>query len=267
LDRFKVNRRIHALERRLAHTEAERSVRRKQRVRNAVPQIALVGYTNSGKSTLINRLCRADVLVEDKLFATLDTRARRGPVADGRSAVFIDTVGFIRALPHHLVPAFAATLETARDADVVLHVVDVASRSWEDDYEAVLEILESEVFSDSDSRPPILHVWNKADIAPEVRPDIADGVIVSAATGLGVDRLLRRLSELLFPDEQEVRLVVPFSAIGTFHGLPAARHAHVVEYTETGARIEARLTREERSFLERYGVTVSADADGPVEEP
>ena len=265
LDRFKITRRIHGIERRLKHAEGERHLRRKQRDRNEVPQVALVGYTNSGKSTLLNRLCGTDVLVEDKLFATLDTRARRGPVLDGREAVFIDTVGFIRALPHHLVPAFAATLEAARTADVVLHIVDLSSPTWEDDYEAVLHMLDSEVFDDAADRPPIVHVWNKIDIASGVSPEIGDGVRISAQEGSGIDELLERVSGLLFAGESDVLLAVPFARLGEFHSMEASHRARVVGYTENGASIEARPTGEERKRLERLGWVVG-DGDAGVSD-
>jgi len=124
LDRKKINRRIHTLERRLKKASSERALRSHKRRSGPLPLIALIGYTNSGKSTLLNRLCAADVFVEDKLFATLTTTVRRGQIATGQWALFADTVGFIRHLPHHLIPAFAATLETVRDADLLLHVVD-----------------------------------------------------------------------------------------------------------------------------------------------
>ncbi|MCD6135242.1 GTPase HflX [Candidatus Bipolaricaulota bacterium] len=126
LDRKKINRRIHTLERRLKKARAERDLRSKKRRSGALPVIALIGYTNSGKSTLLNRLCEANVLVEDKLFATLTTTVRRGEIGSSQSGLFVDTVGFIRNLPHQLIPAFAATLETVREADLILHVVDAS---------------------------------------------------------------------------------------------------------------------------------------------
>jgi len=266
LDRFKINRRIHGIERRLRHTQTERSLRRKQRLRSDVPQIALVGYTNSGKSTLLNRLCEADVLVEDKLFATLDTRARRGDVGDGREAVFIDTVGFIRALPHALVPAFAATLESAQLADVILHVVDLSSPTWEGDYAAVLDMLEADVFTEDAPRPPILHIWNKVDIASHVLPEVADGIRVSARTGEGVDDLLARVSELLYRHEMQVQLEVPFARIGDFHASPAARRAQVLRHTEAGTIVVAHVRQEELDQLVSRGIVTSVGDGVPAAE-
>jgi len=266
LDRFKINRRIHGIERRLRHTQTERSLRRKQRLRSDVPQIALVGYTNSGKSTLLNRLCEADVLVEDKLFATLDTRARRGDVGDGREAVFIDTVGFIRALPHALVPAFAATLESAQLADVILHVVDLSSPTWEGDYAAVLDMLEADVFTEDAPRPPILHIWNKVDIASHVLPEVADGIRVSARTGEGVDDLLERVSELLYRHEMQVQLEVPFARIGDFHASPAARRAQVLRHTEAGTIVVAHVRQEELDQLVSRGIVTSVGDGVPAAE-
>lgn len=267
LDRFKVNRRIHALEARLRKTAEERSVRSKKRRGGVVPQIALVGYTNSGKSTLLNRLCDADSVVEDKLFATLDTRVRRGPLPSGRFALFVDTVGFIRDLPHDLVPAFAATLEAVRHADLILHIVDRSRTSWEEDDRVVLEILEQEVLRDDDRRPPMIAVLNKVDAVPEAWADDGRGVPISAASGRNVDSLLRSISEVLFPGERERTLLVPFDAVGDFYGRTPPERVEVIEHTETGIRVRATVSDEELRDLRILGVEISASAASPDERP
>jgi GTP-binding protein HflX len=165
LDRDKIKRRIHTIKQRLVKAEKERALRRKRRKANPIPKVVLVGYTNSGKSTLLNRLCGAGSPVGDKLFATLSIVVRRGDLQRGRKALFIDTVGFITDLPHHLIPAFAATLEAVQSADLLLHVVDLGNPRAEENYRTVLAILNREVFSPEDFRPPTLDVLNKVDLA------------------------------------------------------------------------------------------------------
>jgi GTP-binding protein HflX len=263
LDRFKVNRRIQALERRLEKSLAERSIRRKRRTKSDLPQVALVGYTNSGKSTLLNCLCATAAVVEDKLFATLDTMVRRGVIARGRVALFVDTVGFIRDLPHDLVPAFAATLEAVRYADLILHVIDRSAGSWEKDRRVVLEILEREVFRQEDDRPPLVSVLNKMDAVPERLDDAPDGVPISAKVGTNIDRLLSRVGEVLCPDDRTVDLLVPFSAIGALHAWTTEERVEVLEHTGAGIRVRARVSTDELRRLAAAGVDVSASGASP----
>lgn len=267
LDRFKVKRRIHAIELRLKKAVSERSLRRQQRSRSALPQIALVGYTNCGKSTLLNRLCEADSNVENKLFATLDTMVRRGEVSSGRWGLFIDTVGFIRALPHALVPAFAATLEAVRYADLVLHVIDRARSSWERDYRVVLGILEREVFREEDRRPTIVNVLNKIDAVANVSTDDVSGIPISAKEGTNVDRLLARVAEALFPDDRVVELLVPFSAIGTLHAQTTPERVDTLEHTGEGIHVRVRLSAHELQELMAAGAAFSASAASPDGRP
>jgi len=265
LDRFKINRRIHALEKRLKKTGAEREVRRKKRSRNELPQIALVGYTNSGKSTLLNRLAQADALVEDKLFATLDTVVRRGELSPGRSALFIDTVGFIRALPHDLVPAFAATLEAARYADLILHVTDIGVPSWKDDYRAVIDTLEEEVFGDAeDERPPILDVYNKMDTLVDGRPVPIDGVAISAATGEQIEVLLQEIVRGLYGDNRTVELMIPFAQLGALHRILSPKRIEQVEHTEHGVHIRATVSPRELGELHAAGAELISSSSGAV---
>lgn len=258
MDRHKVNRRIHVLECRLAQAKAERSLRRRKRSRSRLPQVALVGYTNSGKSTLLNQLCGTDCLVEDKLFATLDTVVRRGPVGRGREALFIDTVGFIRDLPHDLVPAFAATLEAARFADLIVHVIDVARPSWEQDARSVLETLEKEVFGSGDARPPIFSVLNKLDQVVGEVPEVSNGVAISAAQGAGIDRLLEGTAAMLYSDERERELFVPFAALDALYTVASAERIHVLEHTRRGVRVRAVVSDRELRELRHDGVKLNA---------
>jgi len=267
IDRFKINRRIHALQKRLRKTESERSLRRRKRIRSPLPQIALVGYTNSGKSTLLNRLCGADSAVEDKLFVTLDTLVRRGEIAPGRRGLFVDTVGFIRELPHDLVPAFAATLEAVRYADVILHVIDRSHRAWERDYRVVLGILEQEVFEADDERPPIIDVYNKIDVVREERVAPAQGVALSAKEGTNVDELLARLAELLFPGDRSVELLVPFAATGRLHDLIEQERIETLDHTAEGVLVRIAASAQEIEELASSGVRVNASDDVRDERP
>ncbi len=267
LDRNKINRRIHSLEKRLVKATAERGVRRKKRLKSDIPRIALVGYTNSGKSTLLNRLCEADVFVEDKLFATLDTVVRRGTVTTGRLALFADTVGFIRELPHHLVPAFAATLEAAQHADLLIHVVDVAEPTWEEDHRTVLEILEQEVFHEQEERPETLNVLNKIDLCPSGVPDGIDGVAVSALEGLHVDRLRERIASIVFPEDRAVAFTFPLHVLYKLSPLTTAGRAQIVQYTAEAARVVASISMAEWELLEREGACLIASGASPAEGP
>lgn len=267
LDRNKISRRIHTLEKRLVKATAERGVRRKRRMKSDLPRIALVGYTNTGKSTLLNRLCGADAFVEDKLFATLDSVVRRGVVAPGRLALFADTVGFIRELPHHLVPAFAATLEAVRHADVLIHVVDVAKPTWEDDHRTVLEILEQEVFREQEERPETLNALNKIDLCPNGVPHGIDGIAVSALTGLHVDRLRERIASIVFPEDHAVAFTFPLRVLHKLGPLTTSGRAQIVQYTAEAARVEANVSTAEWALLEREGACLIASAVSPAEGP
>ena len=267
LDRNKINRRIHTLEKRLDKATAERGVRRKKRMKSDIPRIALVGYTNSGKSTLLNRLCDTDVFVEDKLFATLDTVVRRGEVVTGRLALFTDTVGFIHELPHHLVPAFAATLEAAQQADLLIHVIDVAKPTWNDDHRTVLEILEQEVFHEQEERPETLNVLNKIDLCPNGLPDEIGGVAVSALEGLHVDRLKERIASIVFPEDRAVTFTFPLHVLHKLIPLTTAGRAHIIQYTAEAARVEASISMAEWELLEREGACLIASGASPAEGP
>jgi len=267
LDRFKITRRIHAIERRLAKAESERELRRRRRSRSELPQVAIVGYTNSGKSTLLNRLCSADSLIEDKLFATLDPLVRRGEVGGGRFALFIDTVGFIRDLPHHLIPAFAATLEAVRYADLILHVVDLSSPSWEEDYRSVLETLGREVFEPGAAHPPNLNALNKIDLSPDGVGDRIPGIPISAKEGVNIDRLRSEIEGNLFGEDRSVELFVPYSALGLLYSLASPERLRIVERTEDGLRVSLEISERELAKLRAEGAYLSASSAGRAGSP
>lgn len=269
IDRSKINRRIHAIERRLAKAKAERALKSKRRRSGPLPCIALVGYTNSGKSTLLNRLCKADVLVEDKLFATLTTTVRRGEVAPEQWALFIDTVGFIRSLPHHLVPAFAATLEVARDADLILHVVDVSHPTCNEDYASVVSTLDHEVFPDDSFRPPIIDVLNKVDLVERESVDTGPfhkPVFISAREGTNMDGLYTRVQEAIAQGKDTVSLLVPYPLTRELHLLSQRERVTVLSYNKDGVEIEASLLQHDLQRLLQLGVTIRNPASAQQEQ-
>ena len=267
LDRKKVTHRIHTIERRLAGAKRERALRQKKRLSSFLPKIALVGYTNSGKSTLLNALCRADVLVEDKLFATLSPTVRRGKLMSGRYALFIDTVGFIRDLPHHLVPAFTATLEAVHDADLILHVIDLTSPTREDDSRVVLETLHREIFTVAASQPPILNVFNKSDAYEGPAVPLPDGIRISAKRGHQIDALLRHIGETLDRNKMRTLLRVPYAGGDSLHQLINQRDGRITGYTEDGIEIEVFISARKLGQLRKAGVQIIACPSSPQEEP
>jgi len=202
-DRRLLAEKIRRLKRELAEVRRTRSLARQARRRVPFPAIALVGYTNAGKSTLFNRLTRASVVAEDMLFATLDPTLRRLPLPDGRPATLSDTVGFVSDLPHELVEAFRATLEEVKEADIILHVRDIAAPESEAEAADVRGVLE-ELGAGEEAGQPVVEVWNKIDLLSEeagqflaARALRAGAVAVSAVTGEGCDALLTRLAALV----------------------------------------------------------------------
>src|SRR5215467_5017745 len=197
VDRRRLLRRIQRLERDIKELGANRATQRKARRRRAIPTIALVGYTNAGKSTLLNRLTDAGVLVENQLFSTLDPTTRRLRLPGGETVLLSDTVGFVRRLPHQLVDAFRSTLEEVVDADLLLHVVDLGAPDAEGRIAAVEAVLREIDAGDV----PVLHVWNKADLVDqevvEEQVRTHDSVAISAATGEGIDGLLHTVGDRL----------------------------------------------------------------------
>jgi GTP-binding protein HflX len=211
VDRRRLVRRMHRLEADLREVERTRSLQRRSRARGRHRELALVGYTNAGKSTLLNRLTDADVPAENRLFVTLDPRTRQLPLPGGETVLVTDTVGFVRKLPHELVEAFRSTLDSVQLADLVVHVVDGSARNAEAQMAAVHAVLGEIGAADV----PELVVVNKADKAPEEAKALAHGiegaVLVSARTGEGIDDLLRVVGDRLRGSDRVVHLVVPWS--------------------------------------------------------
>ena len=221
MERQTIEHRIHDIKDRLEDAAEERRLRRKRRDRRSIPEIALIGYTNTGKSTLLEALCDTETRVEDKLFATLSPKVRQADLPDARHVVFVDTVGFIRKLPHQLVPAFRATLESAQDADLLLNILDASSRSVLEQARTIQNVL-SDLFGD-ETRPPMLHVLNKVDQLSsdedlrrlrEVRLQLSPLVEVSALEEQNLDGLLDEVARLLTSHRERVRVEIPYKQAG-----------------------------------------------------
>ncbi|HEY3000189.1 MAG TPA: GTPase HflX [Acidimicrobiales bacterium] len=210
VDRRRIVRRIHKLEGDLRDIERHRSTQRKAQRRGALQKVAIVGYTNAGKSTLLNRLTDAGALVEDRLFATLDATTRRLSLPGGERVLLTDTVGFIRKLPHQLVQAFRSTLDVAVDADLLVHVVDASAPDVGGNIRAVREVL-AEIGADG---VPELLAFNKSDLAPDAAERLVamheGSVAMSAVTGEGTDRLLATIGDRLRSLTEVVELVIPY---------------------------------------------------------
>jgi len=215
LDRRMIRTRIKSLERDLAHVRRMRATQRSGRQRKEIATIALVGYTNAGKSTLFNHLTEANVYVADQLFATLDPTLRLLELPGGSRVMLSDTVGFVQDLPHELVDAFKSTLEEVIEADLILHVRD-ASDPGSADQKLVVEDTLAQLGLDGDNAPPIVEVLNKIDLVPQTRSKITEEiagsrVATSALTGEGIDELLKLLSVWCEQDSEEFTLQIPLS--------------------------------------------------------
>ena len=253
-DRRLARDRITALKRRLEHVRSNRAIQRAERERAHLPSVALAGYTNAGKSTLLNALTGADVGVRDRLFHTLDPTTRTLRL-HGRTYLMTDTVGFIRKLPHQLVDAFGATLEETLRADLILHVVDAGAP--EEELEAMTRAVEDVLEEIGAGDTPRLLVLNKADVLDaERRRELAfrhpDALLVSALTGEGLDALGEHVSEDFERTLQDIELLVPFSEGATLSELHDV--AGDLERTDTaeGVRVSARLPAVVAERFERY---------------
>ena len=254
-DRRRVQSRIAALEHQIAGMHTSRATQRKARRRSGLATAALVGYTNAGKSSLLNRLTGAGVLVEDRLFSTLDATVRRLPLPSGRTVLVSDTVGFVRRLPHELVEAFRSTLEEAVENDLLIHVVDAAAPDPDGQIEAVRTTLAQVGGAGHDE----LLVVNKVDAAaaPVVQRLLTlhpGSVAVSAATGAGIDGLLAALDERLAPVLVGLELLVPHERGDLVASLHRLGEVLTESHEPDGVRVEARLPAAEVPAFLPYSV-------------
>jgi len=247
-DRRHIRRKIQKLEEELADVRKVRAVQRRRREKNAMPVVALVGYTNAGKSTLLNCLTGSDIPANDRLFDTLDTTTRRLRLDETQEVLLSDTVGFIRKLPTHLIEAFKATLEELQFADVLLHVIDISSPEWEEQAR-VVDALIRQLGAEG---TPRLRVYNKCDAYIGILPHGEDVVCLSARSGEGADVLVRKLRRMLERGKRRVQLHIPYAAAGTVDLLSREAAVLRLDYTDEGIECEAVVTPEVFGKLREY---------------
>ncbi len=249
-DRRHIRGRINRLENELKELEKRRGLLRARRAKDGVETVAIVGYTNAGKSTLMNALTQAEVLVEDKLFATLDPTSRALVLPDGRRVMLIDTVGFIRRLPHNLVEAFKSTLEEAAVADVILNVCDASDPEYPNHIKVTDEILDSLGCKDK----PVVYVYNKVDKIGGAEPFRTEknSVSISALEGRGFDRLLEAIAKALPPSRIRLKMLIPYSDGSAAAALRKDGVVHFEEYRENGIFLDitadVRLAEKYKSY-------------------
>ena len=250
-DRRHIHRRIDSLKEKLGQVAERRAQRRARRRKTGVVTAAIVGYTNAGKSTLLNRLTGAEVLAEDMLFATLDPTSRALALPSGGSVTLVDTVGFIRRLPHHLVEAFKSTLEEALEADVLIVLCDASDPDVHDQLEVTRALL-SELGAGS---KPTVTVLNKCDMACTEQLMGVQGVRISAKTGEGLDALIAAIEEALPDRPVRVTMHFPFSSMGDADVLRRAGEVLEEEYTADGLTLTALADKVTIARLSRYCVS------------
>ena len=236
-DRRHIHRKMETLKEQLADIEKHRTRLRERREKDGVITVAIVGYTNAGKSTLMNYLTDAGVLAQDKLFATLDPTSRSLKLPSGVTVMLIDTVGLVRRLPHGLVEAFKSTLEEAAFSDIILNVCDASSQEANEHMEVTKNLLTELGCGET----PIINVLNKCDRLPDISyaPNVPNSVFISAKNGTGIDKLLKAIDDNLPVRIKKVKLLIPFAQAGLSSEIRTKATLISEEYTENGILVEA----------------------------
>lgn len=249
-DRRHLKEKVVALEKRLEEMEHNRMVMRAQRDKSGIPKVALVGYTNAGKSTLLNKLTDAGVLSEDKLFATLDPTTRKFELPCGESILLTDTVGFIRKLPHHLIKAFKSTLDEVVYADILIIVSDITDPESPEHIEVTRGVIDELGASDK----PVIYVYNKCDLLEGDMPNSDDPntVIVSGATGYGLERLLSLITEEIQKCKKPYNLLIPYSEQGKLSSMYNVYTVKSVDYLDNGIAVTVVLDSRGKGLYEKY---------------
>lgn len=256
LDRRRINTRMARLRKQIAAMKPARETKRATRKRNDVPSVAIAGYTNAGKSSLLNRITRAGVLVENALFATLDATVRRTHTDDGREYTLVDTVGFVRNLPHQLVEAFRSTIEEVADADLIVHVVDASHPDPASQLHTVRQVI-----AEAGAREvPELVVFNKADLIDDnqrllLRGMEPNAVFVSAKTGTGIDELLATIAAHIPAPDVQIELLVPYNRGDVVSSLHLRGVVDETRYDEEGTRVKARVRASDVANYSEFLVT------------
>ena len=259
LDRRKIEDQIAKLRRDLEQVKEQRETQRKQRRKNAVPVVSLVGYTNAGKSTIMNQILAKigqedskQVFEKDMLFATLETSVRNIELPDNKTFLLTDTVGFVSKLPHHLVKAFRSTLEEARDADLLLHVVDVSNEEHGFMINVTNETLKAVGVEDI----PTIYVYNKSDLAGVKHPLVSgDNIWIAAKEGAGLDELVQIIKQHIFSDYITCSMLIPYEKGGVVSYLNEAATIFSTSYEEEGTLLELELKEADYHKYEAYVVS------------
>ncbi|AIY04317.1 GTP-binding protein [Planococcus sp. PAMC 21323] len=258
LDRRKIEDQISKLHKELEHIKDQRITQRKQRTKKGMPVVSLVGYTNAGKSTVMNGLLtktgqneEKQVFEKDMLFATLETSVRQIRLEDNKSFLLTDTVGFVSKLPHHLVKAFRSTLEEARNADLLLHVVDVSN----EEHRYMMDVTNLTLQAVGVENVPTLYIFNKSDLAGVNYPAMSgDGLWIAAKEGVGLDELLEVIKKQIFADYVTCRMIVPFNRGDIVAYLNEYASIHETEYEEEGTLLKVELSRADYDRYEQFVV-------------
>jgi GTP-binding protein HflX len=237
IDRRRIHRRIYELNQELQEIEKQRSLRRSSRKKNDIPLVALVGYTNAGKSTLLNQLSGSSVLAEDRLFATLDPVIRKVSLPEGTECLVSDTVGFINKLPHELVQAFHSTLEEVKNADLILHVIDSACPY----YDIQMKVVENVLSQLGASDIPVIEVYNKIDLSGESHKNRSRAVSISAKNAYGIDELLNKIESELNQSQIRISVIIPYDKFDAMNTIREIGTILTEQYEENGNHVSAMI--------------------------